>query len=186
VSNHPASAVAVAIPDPGLISGLGDLLKWGVPGLALAVMLVCYISVHRLQSQALQGNVTAAVVAPFERLQRLFLFLSFAVFCVSLIVPSVVDWMFPNRKVKDTHTISFSISPTSFERDDLEPKFVVAGEGRPLILKLGTGRDTIAGDKTYTFVVERLVKEIQDLRFISAQQQQQLAQKVGGVDANVR
>ena len=166
-----------------LVGPLEGLLKFGVPGLALAIMIVCYVSLQFLQREALAKEIPRSRIEPFERLQKLFLWLSFAIFCVSLVVPPMIGHFFPSRLQSATHKVSFSISPTTFERDELAPLLVITGVGQSVPLRLGTGQDTVQADKGYTVVVERLVKEIADLRVVSVQLREELAHTLGGVDA---
>ena len=178
-----SAASAMADSSASMISALGALLKYGAPGLALAIMIVCFFSLHSLQKHALQGKVSAERVAPFERLQKLYLMASVLVFCISTIAPKMLDYFLDKPVVNGTHRLAFNISPTSFEREDLAPKVVVAGIGQRITFLNGTAQDTISGDKTYQLDVDKLVREIDAARFLALQTQLRQPPASGGLDA---
>jgi hypothetical protein len=149
------------------IGSLGDLLKWGLPGLALAIIIVSFVSLHFLQKAALAGTVPPERIAPFERLQKSYLFGSLAIFCVSAIVSPVIEHFFQPQATE--HTIAFSLAPMTFDREDLAPRLVIAGPGKLISFNNGTGEDRVSATKSYLFNVDKLVKEINDLRAISTQ-----------------
>ena len=160
------------------IGSVGDLLKWGLPGLALAIIIVSFVSLHFLQKAALAGTTPPEQIAPFERLQKLYLFGSLAMFGVSAIVSPVIEHFFQPQVTE--HKIAFSLAPMSFDREDLAPRLVIAGPGELIRFKNGTGEDRVSATKSYLFNVDKLVKEISDLRVISGQ----LHVAAGGRDAH--
>jgi hypothetical protein len=162
-----------------LVAALGNLLKYGVPGLALAIIIICFVSLHFLQKQSLMGKVPPETLAPFERLQKLYLFASVGVFCISTIAPRVLDYYFEKAPVNSVHRLAFNLSPTSFEREDLAPRLVVAGQGLRIAFQNGTGQDKVDGDKTYQLDVDQLVKEISTARYLALQQQLRQPQTTG-------
>jgi hypothetical protein len=153
------------------INALGNLLKYGVPGLALAIIIVCFVSLHSLQKQSLGGTVPIERIAPFERLQKLYLFVSFAVFCISIIAPPVIDRAFPQQAPQRKVQLSFALSPTLFDPADLAPTVVDIGGGNDVEFKRGAAHAVIEGDKTYGVNVEKLVKTIDNARFLALQAQ---------------
>lgn len=160
------------------VSALGDLLKYGVPGLALAIMIVCFYSLHMLQKQALAGQLDPGRIEPFVRLQRLYLFASVLVFCVSVVAPHYFK-----EPVNMAHRIAFSMSPASFEKDELMPRLVVAG-GMPVPIKEGTGQDTFAGERAYLFDVDKLAREREFYkRYVEQSQLQSSVNREGGHSA---
>ncbi len=187
MAGEAASAVAAsAAGSTAAIEALGNLLKYGVPGLALAIMIVCFVSLHSLQKQALAGTVAAASVAPFERLQKLYLLATVGVFCISTVAPPVLEHYFAKPTVIHTeHKLAFSVSPTHFDPSELEPRLVVAGGGQRIKFENGTAQDLIGGHKTYLLDVDHLVREIDAARFLALQQQLRQAQSKGGHDALV-
>ncbi|HEY1089568.1 MAG TPA: hypothetical protein VGE47_00610 [Burkholderiaceae bacterium] len=153
-----ASAAASLASDGGLIAPLGELLRYGIPGLALAVLILAYFSLRGLQKDALGGRAEPAQIKPFVHLQYAYLAVIVLLVMVTLVGPKFVG-----APVNSTHRIAFSVSPTSFERTDLTPRLIVAG-GTRIDFRDGTSQDSVTGDRAYTFDVGPLVREGDFLR----------------------
>ena len=148
------TALVPAGTNASVVSDLGGLLQYGVPGLALAVMLVAFFSLHSLQRRALDGTVKPEQVEPFVKLQRWYLLAAVIVFCVSTVAPRYFK-----EPINATHRVAFSVNPVEFDDEKLIPSLVVAGGGTEVPLKRGTGEDTFSGERTYVFSVEPLAKD---------------------------
>jgi hypothetical protein len=183
MAGNAANAVT-AIPEQAtaFVNALGALLKYGAPGLALAILIVSFISLRGLQKQSLDGKVSSERIAPFVRLQRLYLMVSVGIFVMSIIAPPVLEHFF-GPSVNVAHKVAFSMSPTRFEPEDLAPRVVVAGGGKLIAFRNGTAEDSVEGDKTYQVDFDGLVKAIGDLRFQYNALQLQLPALLGGDDA---
>lgn len=141
------------MPDPAasMIPALGDLLRYGLSGLALAVLLVCALSLQGFQRRAIEGRVPAERIRPFVHLQYAQMAVAIVVFVVCVIAPHF------ETPVNNAHRVAFTLSPASM-REDVAPRLVVAGGSR-IRFQDGTGHDEFAGDRTYQFDISRLAQQ---------------------------
>lgn len=152
-----------------VIPQLGDLLKYGSIGLALAVVLVLFGSLLVLQRQANVAGRPEDAMAPMERLMKRGMGVIILLFLTSVIGAPMVDRFVTSPASK--YLVSFSVDPSEIDGDDLLPRLVVSGSGSAIQLKDGTGQDTVDGMRSYSFKVGRLVKEVQRLNRLLMSQQ---------------
>ena len=154
---------------------LGDWLKYGPSGLALAVLAVVFYSLRSLQHDALNKDVPEDRVKSIVSLHVVYLFAAVGMFCFA-----VVGQRYFVAPVNNTHRIAFMLSPTRYDSTDLAPRLTVAG-GSPISFQDGMGKDDFAGERAYQIDVGELVNQNRSLATFY-QQWQLHAQMQGGVD----
>ena len=144
---------ALALVPPGgasIASGYADLLKYGVSGLTVVILLISFGSLRTFQRTAVQKDVTRDYLTRFFWLQCIYVVAAIVMFAITVFAPKDPTNM--------AHRIAFSLSPSLFEKDDLIPRLVVAG-GSPVAFHDGTGQDTFAGERAYQFSVDGLARD---------------------------
>jgi hypothetical protein len=148
-----AASAAVALASTGgasLVSGYGDLLKYGVSGLVVVILLISFGSLRTFQRTAAEKDVTKDYITRFFWLQ--------CIYVAAAIIMFVIAVFAPREPVNVAHRIAFSLSPSLFEKDELVPRLVVAG-GAPVAFHDGTGQDTFTGERAYQFSVDALARD---------------------------